>query len=102
MIEYNNSGSEENVVDYFLEILEDCRELHPGDAEDKLGKLEFLFKNEGVHKNLLDKLDEAKKILSELGPYHNHCKEYLDCFNKLKLTLSEVQEGVLENYRKRA
>ena len=99
---YGNSEPADKAVDYFLGIIEDCRELHPQDAEDKFNNLEFLFKSEGSGKTLVEKLNEAKKILNELKPDNGRCPEYLHCFNRLRYALAEIQEGFSQNYRKTA
>jgi hypothetical protein len=107
---HNYSGINEEAVEYFLEILNNCMEFNSSEADDNFTNLEMLLKQGGAGKTLIAKLKIAKGIYEGLKPYSTHCPEYTDCFRKLEHALADVQEGLfdnkkkeeLENYRKSA
>ncbi len=99
---YEGFNPPDQAVEYFLEIIAKCRELHPSDAEDRFSDLEYLFKSEGFGNGLVTKLNEAKKMLNSLSPYSTRSPEYVKCFNKLKESLAYIQEEFVDKYRKTA
>lgn len=96
---YDGFNPKDKAVEYFLEIVSDCRELHPTASLDRFDDLEYLFKQEGFNGNLIGKLDEAKDLINSLSPYSTHSKEYFECFKKLKDHLAKIQEEFSEKYR---
>ena len=96
---YEGFSPKDKAVEYFLEIVSDCRELHPTAALDRFDDLEHLFKQEGFNGDLIGKLNKAKNLLNSLESYNTHSKEYFEQFKKFKNHLAEIQEEFCDKYR---
>jgi hypothetical protein len=97
---YNYSNENDEAVDYFLGILDDCMQLNCSEADDKFINLEMLLKQGGAGKTLIAKLRIAKGIFEEIKPYNTRNEAYIDCFRKLEHALADVQEGLFDNKKK--
>lgn len=100
--EYEMFNKQGEAVDYLLGIMADCRELNPPGAKEKLRDLELLFRTEHAREDLISKLNKANKILEDLPSYIMNHGEYMQCFNKLKRTLAEIQENFSDWYKESA
>ncbi len=96
---YGDFPPKDKAVEYFLEIVSDCRELHPTSSLDKFSDLEYLFKEQGFNGSLIEKLNDAKKIVDSLEPYSTHSQEYFKCFLDLKKSLADIQEEFTKKYK---
>ncbi len=99
---YRASDTKEDVIDYFLGIINDCTTFNASDAEDKILTLELILKEEGAGKETIKKLDNAKVLLSKLNSYLSHCKEHEEYFHKLRNSLAEIHEARLNGYNNQA
>lgn len=95
---YKTSETKEDIVDYFLGILNDCSSFKSSDAEDKFLTLERMLREEGVGKDIIKKLDNTRNIFSKLNDYLTHCKEHEEYFNQLRSSLAEIQEARSNRY----
>jgi hypothetical protein len=96
----NYSNINEEAVEYFLDILNNCMNFNSSEADNNFINLEMLLKQGGAEKTLIAKLKIAKGIFEELKPYSTHCPEYTDCLRKLEHALADVQEGLFYNKKK--
>ena len=92
-------------VQSIWEILNDCRELHPGSSEDGFLKLEWLLAHglenlNGNKKDLIEKLNGAHSTIKELKKYSNRCEEYYKLFRQLEDYLGKIQEEFINTYHK--
>ncbi len=99
---YSVPETKEDVIDYFLGIINDCTAFNASSAEDKILTLERILKEEGAEKDTIKKLDNAKVLLSKLNSYLSHCKEHEEYFHKLRNSLAEIQEARLNGYNNQA
>lgn len=88
----NNLDCSEEIVDYFLGVVNDCIMLNSESASDKLRTIELILMEEGAGKDLLKKVNYAKSLLSKVSSYCTRCEEYEKNFLELKKYLFEIQE----------